>query len=98
MIINILDIMQTLASKGWFGSIAYYEFYANGGLKCLLDAFNWVTNKVHSIKPDAILAANWYHFEIIAKRISQFILHQVIEDEKNSRDSRLAEVFLQTLF
>jgi hypothetical protein len=42
MMINILDNMNSFATKSWFSSIAYFEFYVNGGLKCLLDVFNWV--------------------------------------------------------
>ena len=42
VMINILDNMNSFAMKAWFGSIAYFEFFVNGGLKCLLDVFAWV--------------------------------------------------------
>jgi hypothetical protein len=42
MIINILDNMGNLASKGWFSSISFFEFYVAGGLKLLLDFYKWV--------------------------------------------------------
>jgi hypothetical protein len=42
MMVNILDNMNAFATKAWFSSISYFEFYVNGGLKCLLDVYNWV--------------------------------------------------------
>lgn len=42
MIINILDNMSNMAVKGWFSSISYFEFYVSGGLKMLLDFYDWV--------------------------------------------------------
>ena len=42
MMVNILENMNAFATKAWFSSISYFEFYVNGGLKCLLDVYNWV--------------------------------------------------------
>ncbi len=36
---NILDEMQSLASKGWFSGIAFYEFYRRGGLHSILEFY-----------------------------------------------------------
>ncbi len=99
MVLNILDLMSSLVSKGWFSAIACYEIHANGGLKGLLNAFNTITRKIQAVNSDTILLSFWNHLESVARRFSNFIIHHIIEDDKNQRaDSRLSEIFLQSLF
>jgi len=98
MIINIVDNMIALAGRGWFSSIAYFEFFVSGGLKCLTEVFNLISDLVQQVKPESVLGSQWSIFEVIAQRLSQFFLRNIIEDDKNVRDARLGDVYMQALF
>ena len=66
MIINIVDNMIALAGRGWFSSIAYFEFFVSGGLKCLTEVFNLISDLVQQVKPESVLGSQWSIFEVIA--------------------------------
>lgn len=63
-IFETLEELNKLASKGWTGGPAFYEFYRLGGLHNIMDCFNWLGQQLENLKDEDV---NRSHFMFIER-------------------------------
>jgi hypothetical protein len=95
---NIIDEMIALGSKGWYSGITFYEFYRKGGLHSVLEFYQKLLVLLPKIDDNSILRSMILVIEMTVKKLVAFIVRFVLEDDKNVRDSRQSELFLQTIY
>jgi hypothetical protein len=85
---KILDEMIALASKGWFSSISFYEFYKKGGLHNVIEFYQTLVESLQKVNEETISRSQTLIIQQITKKLHAFIHRFILEDDRANRDSR----------